>query len=119
VSTLAVVALDGTCEIRVVRAALRGIGVDPEVLVASELAGVLRFAGDRVDFVYPSQRSAAAAAIGPTERRAVHLAVARVLTEPRHRAQRAEHLASAAVGPTTKPPRRSPASVRRRSNAAT
>lgn len=96
---LQVVALDATGEIRVVRAALAEIGVDPEALVAAELTGALRFSGDRVEFVEYSRRSATQAAIPAGERRNLHRSVARVLIEPRHRILRAEHLASAAVGP--------------------
>ena len=63
------------------------------------MTGILRVAGDRVDFVEPTQRSAAAAALKWPERRELHRVFARVLTEPRHLEQRAEHLAAAAIGP--------------------
>ena len=97
--TLDVVAVDVTGEIRVVRAALDLLGFRPDVFAEVERAGTLRFDGDRVDFVDPVARTTVAAAIIPSERRALHRAIAEVLTEPRHRVQRAEHLAAAAIGP--------------------
>ncbi len=96
---LDVVALDVTGEIRVVRAALREVDVDPDALIAAELTGALQFNEDRVGFVDGARRSSTAAALGPSERRLIHRALAKALVEPRHRAQRAEHLAAAAVGP--------------------
>lgn len=96
---LGAVALDTTGEIRVVRAALHELGVDQGALLAAEVSGILHFAGDRVDFIDPARRSQAAAALTSSQRRAMHGVLAGVLTEPRHRSQRAEHLASAAVGP--------------------
>ncbi len=93
------VAVDVTGEIRVVRAALDHLGVDPAAFVEVEHNGSLHVAGDRVDFVDPVQRAMAAESIAPSDRRALHRAIADVLTEPRHRLLRAEHLASAAVGP--------------------
>ena len=96
---LGAAAVDTTGEIRVVRAALGLCRVDPNALLAAEVAGILSFTGDQVDFVDPARRSTISAALGPPERRALHRVFATVLTEPRHRAQRAEHLAAAAVGP--------------------
>jgi len=95
---LALVAVDDTCEIRVVLAAFAELGLAPELLVTLESEGVLRLTDDRVEFVDPQHRSAAIAATAQ-ERRALHAAAAHALTEPRHSAQRAEHLAAAAVGP--------------------
>jgi DNA-binding CsgD family transcriptional regulator len=96
---LGVVALDVTGEIGVVRAVLDEIGVEPAILVSAESEGFLRFDGLRVEFVDVARRSAALTAISATECRSFHRAFARVMTEPRHRVQRGEHLASAAVGP--------------------
>ena len=98
-TALGAVAVDTTGEIRVVRAALGLCGVDPDALLAAEVAGILSFTGDQVAFVDPFRRSTTAAALTSSQRRALHRVLADVLTEPRHRAQRAEHLAAAAVGP--------------------
>ena len=92
------VAVDDTGEIRVVRAAFAELGIKPDLLVALESEGVLRLTDDRVEFVDPQRRSASVAA-SAQERRTLHAAAAHALTEPRHSAQRAEHLAAAAVGP--------------------
>lgn len=91
--------MDQTGEIRVVRAALAELGVDPGVLAQLEAEGMLRLVDDTVVFVDPAQRAVAVADISSVERRALHHAIATVLTEPRHLAHRAEHLASAAFGP--------------------
>ena len=81
-----------------VQAAFAVLGLEPDLLVALESEGVLRLADDRVQFVDPQQKSAALAATAQ-ERRTLHAAAAHALSEPRHMAQRAEHLAAAAVGP--------------------
>lgn len=96
---LGVVAIETTGEIRVVRAALRQLGAHPDALIAGEVAGALRFTDGHVDFVDPTHRAAITNAISPAQRRSFHRTVASVLTERRHRVQRAEHLASASVGP--------------------
>lgn len=95
----ATVAVDKTGEIRVVRAALVEVGVDPDVLAGLEVEGILRLGDDTVDFVEPTLRAAVMAELSPANRRAIHRALATVLTEPRHLHHRAEHLASAALGP--------------------
>ena len=96
---LVLVALDVTGEIRVVQAALAVLGVEPDELVAAEMAGTIRIIGDQVEFVDPTMRSACVSRAAALERRLLHRSLAQVLVEPRHRPQRAEHLAAAAVGP--------------------
>jgi DNA-binding CsgD family transcriptional regulator len=96
---LDLVAIDVTAEIRVIRAALREVDVDPDALLAAEHTGALQFTEDRVGFVDPARRTSTVAALSPSERRLAHRALARAMVEPRHRAQRAEHLAAAVVGP--------------------
>jgi len=93
------VATDTTGEIGVVRDALLHIGVTPDALVSAEAAGALVFADDRVAFVAESHRTKTMQAMPAIERRKFHRALAAALTAPRHRLQRAEHLAAAAVGP--------------------
>ena len=96
---LALVALDVTGEIRIVQAVLSNLDVDPGVLVAAELAGTIRITEDRVEFDEPGRRPQWASGTTAADRRLLHRALAVVLSEPRHRVHRAEHLAAAAVGP--------------------
>lgn len=92
-------ALDLTGEVRVVRAALTSAGGDPDDLLAAEFFGALRVEGDGVDFVDQLTRPIIIAAMAPDERRSVNRLFADVLAEPRHRVQRAQHLALSTVGP--------------------
>ena len=92
-------ALDATGEVRVVAEALSKLGLDLDALTAAEVRGQLRIVGDRLSFVDVRMRQTHVDAIDPVTRREVHRTLATVLHERRHRRERAEHLAAAAVGP--------------------
>lgn len=68
-----------------------------DALDAAESLGVLRVRGDAIEFEHPLTRSAAYALAGGRDRRAAHAALAAVL--PPSSAERAWHLAAAALGP--------------------
>ncbi len=78
------------------RAAER-LGIDAGALPL-ETGGLLTV-GERVTFVHPLARSAVYRSASPVQRRAVHLALARVTDAPADRDRRAWHLAAAAPGP--------------------
>ena len=94
-----IVALDRTGEVRVVSAALSALGTGSQILLSAELAGLISVTGDRVELVEPSVRQTLVDGLAPARRRQLHRMLADVLTHHRHHTQRAEHLASAAVGP--------------------
>lgn len=103
---LGVVAVDVTGEVAVVRSALELLGDDTKSqaaadLVAAEASGRVVISGSRIAFAVPTSAAAWLLNLEPEERRAVHRALADVLTEPRHREMRAEHLVGAAIGPDT------------------
>src|SRR4051812_37183828 len=85
VCALGLLALDDTGEVRIVRAALHDLGLDPDILLLAERGGAFVVSGDDVHFLDAADRQRAADAVTPTERRAAHGALARVLIEPRHR----------------------------------
>ena len=64
---LAVVALDESGEIRVVRSAVAEFGGDPDVLLGAEALGALCFDVDRVEFVVASHRAVIVANLAPDE----------------------------------------------------
>ena len=92
-------ALDGTSEVRVVRRAIDELDITDGALAAAEVAGPFRLDGDCVELLDARHRSAWVQAVTPSRRRQIHRALAHALTEPCHRAARAEHLALSAVGP--------------------
>lgn len=101
---LDIVALDVTGEVGVVRSALDLTGrpssdLSAADLMAAEASGWVAINQSRIGFASPSGQDAWVSMLEPGERRAVHRALASVLTEPRHREVRAEHLVSAAIGP--------------------
>jgi DNA-binding CsgD family transcriptional regulator len=69
------------------------------MLIEMERLGIVTVTGDRFEYADTSDRARHESAITPSQRRALHATFAGVLAEPRHREQRAEHLAAAAVGP--------------------
>lgn len=94
------VALDTTGEIGVVRAVLEATGDGGrEALEAAETNGAVLLTGSRVTFVDERHRAAIVTSMSPTARRDLHRTFADVLLDPSQRVQRAEHLASAAIGP--------------------
>jgi DNA-binding CsgD family transcriptional regulator len=77
--------------------ALAVLGSSLDALDAAECAGVLQVRNDVVEFEHPLTRSAAYALAGSRARRTAHGALASTL--PAGSAERAWHLAAAAVGP--------------------
>ena len=65
-------------------------------IAEAEEAGILRIAGDRIDFTHPLLGSTVYSAASRENRRAVHERLAELVTDPE---ERARHLALAAPGP--------------------
>ncbi|NJP91544.1 AAA family ATPase [Nonomuraea sp. FMUSA5-5] len=96
-TALLVMALTDGGDLGVIRQATDGLGVPASALAAAEDAGLVRFAGGRVEFTHPLMRTAASQHGGYELRLRVHTLLARLLAGQPDR--RAWHLAAAATGP--------------------
>lgn len=95
---LAVAAVEASGDATVLARALEAAALDPALLEASALGGLLSTDGGVVHWDHPLARAAAIDALGPRERRAAHRAVAAAL-EAVDAGRLAFHLAAAADGP--------------------
>jgi DNA-binding CsgD family transcriptional regulator len=95
---LLVAAVEPIGEPSLVHGAAQLLGIDADVVGASDLAGLLQM-GERVTFRHPLVRSAIYRAATPVERRQAHGALADVTDPARDGDRRAWHLAHAASGP--------------------
>ncbi|MCU1389455.1 MAG: regulatory protein LuxR [Ilumatobacteraceae bacterium] len=96
---LVVVAADELGHLGAIRAALAGLGENPEALDDAELRGLIEIDGPTVRFIDPWWRPAAYYLVAPASRRAAHRALAESYGEPHQAAARAWQLAAAADGP--------------------
>jgi DNA-binding CsgD family transcriptional regulator len=94
---LVVVAGDDSRDGTVIAAALAKLDLSDQVLEQAEDAGLLCRQGTHLDFVHPLIASAVYHGAAPSERRAVHAALAGAFTD-RDPERHAWHLATAAVG---------------------
>ncbi len=94
---LLLAATSGDGELQLLSRAARLLGLEIDALAAAQDAGLIRIAGDRIDFQHPLVRSAVYSDATLGARRVAHRALASVL--PDHDLdRRAWHLAAAAVG---------------------
>jgi DNA-binding CsgD family transcriptional regulator len=94
---LLVVACADSARLPVVLQGLEALELDEDALEPAETADLVRIAGGRVEFRHPLVRSTAYHAAPAAERRAVHRALAGA--SPEGSAERAWHLAAAAIAP--------------------
>ena len=101
VQTLVLIAAaDGSGEVGTIGRAASRLGLDPGLLESEDLTDLLRIEGSAVSFRHPLVRSAVFYGAAPAERRAVHRALAEVLSGGEADAdRRAWHRALAAEGP--------------------
>lgn len=93
------VAASGVSDVSLVRRAAAVLEVGRDAMDEAEAAGsLLQVRGDRIDFVHPLARAAVYHAASPPQRRAVHGALAGVMTDPDDADRRAWHLAAARTG---------------------
>jgi DNA-binding CsgD family transcriptional regulator len=96
---LLVMAASGTAELRLVRRAAASLGLSASDVDEAEAAkGLISQRGDRVEFIHPLARAAIYHAASPGDRRAVHGALAKVMSGADDVDRRAWHLAAAATG---------------------
>jgi DNA-binding CsgD family transcriptional regulator len=96
---LLVAAADESAELATVLSAAATLGADAEALDAAEQARLVHVRGARLEFRHPLVRSAVYQAAPPTQRRAVHQALATVLGGPLEADRRVWHRAAATVEP--------------------
>jgi DNA-binding CsgD family transcriptional regulator len=96
---LLLAAVDDTGDLGTVLRAACQLGVDDEALDPAEAAGLLRVAMGVLEFRHPLVRSAVYQAAPFNERRAAHLALARVLVHEQDADRRAWHRAAAVTAP--------------------
>jgi DNA-binding CsgD family transcriptional regulator len=100
-AALVVIAADTTDDVDVIRAALRALGHSGDPVAALEQANLIAVVGASVRMRQPMLEVVAYDRLSPAERRAVHTALASVMTAPHHEAGRAWQLANGAEGPDT------------------
>jgi DNA-binding CsgD family transcriptional regulator len=96
---LLVVAADDTGQLSTIMRAAGSLGVGEDALAPAEQAGVISVLGTTLELRHPLVRSAVYGRAASTERRAVHLALAKALDGELELDQRAWHRATAASGP--------------------
>jgi DNA-binding CsgD family transcriptional regulator len=95
---LLVVAAASTADIGLVATAAATAGIDIGAIEEAEASGLVTVSDGRVEFRHPLVRSAVHSGADPAARRAVHAALARVMTHDRYADERAWHLGAAAFG---------------------
>jgi DNA-binding CsgD family transcriptional regulator len=98
-TVLLVAAAEDTGELAVVLPAAAGLAAPPEALDPAERGGLVSVHGPRLEFRHPLVRSAVYQGATLSKRRAVHEALASVLTAEGDADRRAWHRASATVEP--------------------
>jgi DNA-binding CsgD family transcriptional regulator len=96
---LLVAAADDSGSVAVVNAAAAALDVGPEALAEAESSGLVRVQDRILQMRHPLVRSAVYAAATSMERRAVHAALAEVLTHSEDADRRAWHLAASVDAP--------------------
>ena len=96
---LLVMAASGSPEVGLVQRAATELGLAPADVERAEAArGLVVERGGNVEFVHPLARAAIYHSASPSDRRAAHRALAKVMTDPDDADRRAWHLAAAASG---------------------
>lgn len=96
---LLVVAASGVADLALVRRAAQALGIHPSDLEQAEsTAGLVARNARRLEFVHPLARSAIYHSASPEARRAVHRALARMMSDPSDVDRQAWHLAAGAIG---------------------
>ena len=94
---LLVMAASGSPEVGLVQRAAQELGLPPGDVERAEAArGLVVERGGSVEFVHPLARAAIYHSASPSDRRAAHRALAKVMTDPGDADRRAWHLAAAA-----------------------
>ena len=96
---LALAAAEDSGQLATIAAAAAIAGLALDDLPAAERTGLVRLAGGVLAWQHPLARSAAYLAVAPDRRRALHAALAQVLTLPSQLDRHAWHRAAAALGP--------------------
>jgi DNA-binding CsgD family transcriptional regulator len=96
-TALLIAALDDREEVAAVTPACVRAGLPEDALDAAERAGLLRVAGNRVEFRHPLVRSAVLESSAHGERRAAHAALAEALVGDQHADRRVWHQALASL----------------------
>lgn len=94
-----VIVAAGATSVTLAAAALQALGEAPGGVDDAEDAGVVRIAGDDIQFAHSLLQPLAYHLVAAASRRAAHRAIATVLTEPRQAAARAWHLVESCAGP--------------------
>ncbi|MDX6631531.1 MAG: hypothetical protein QOH00_3777, partial [Gaiellales bacterium] len=97
--SLLVVAAASTGDLGLIGQAAKILDVDIAALQEAEAAGLVQVSDGRVQFRHPLVRSAVHNSAAPSERRAVHAALAQRMAGERFADERAWHLGAAAFGP--------------------
>ena len=93
------VAASGVSDVALVRRAAAVLEVGRDAMDEAEAAGsLLQVRGDKIDFVHPLARAAVYHAASPPQRRAVHGALAGVMSDADDADRRAWHMAAARTG---------------------